>query len=83
MELSRDLKQSTEQRDEDNKRQADNQRRNARMRADVAGVLCISPERVRAAENQKVYCLGTAELRPDRSPLPILRCAYQCTHIAV
>jgi len=54
VELARDLKQSKEQRDEDNKRQADNQRRNARLRADIASVLSISPERVRAADIQKM-----------------------------
>jgi CRISPR-associated endonuclease Csn1 len=54
VELARDLKQSKEQRDEDNKRQAENQRRNARMRADIAGVLNTSPERVRAADIQKM-----------------------------
>ncbi|MBT0569707.1 type II CRISPR RNA-guided endonuclease Cas9 [Curvibacter sp. CHRR-16] len=54
VELARDLKQSKEQRDEENKRQAENQRRNARLRADIAGVLNISPERVRAADIQKM-----------------------------
>lgn len=54
VELARDLKQSKEQRDEDNKRQADNQRRNTRLRADIAGVLNISQERVRAADIQKM-----------------------------
>lgn len=54
VELARDLKQSKEQRDEDNKRQADNQRRNARLRADVAATLNISPERVRNADIQKM-----------------------------
>ncbi|MBP8285932.1 MAG: type II CRISPR RNA-guided endonuclease Cas9 [Rhodoferax sp.] len=54
VELARDLKQSKEQRDEDNKRQADNQRRNLRLRSDIAIVLNISPERVRAADIQKM-----------------------------
>jgi CRISPR-associated endonuclease Csn1 len=54
VELARDLKQSKEQRDEDNKHQADNQRRNTHLRADIAGVLNISPERVRAADVQKM-----------------------------
>ena len=54
VELARDLKQSKEQRDEENKRQAENQRRNTRLRADIAGVLNISPERVRAADIQKM-----------------------------
>jgi CRISPR-associated endonuclease Csn1 len=54
VELARDLKQSREQRDEESKRQAENQRRNARLRADIANVLNISPERVRSADIQKM-----------------------------
>jgi CRISPR-associated endonuclease Csn1 len=54
VELARDLKQSKEQRDEENKRQAENQRRNSRLRADIANVLNISPERVRSADIQKM-----------------------------
>lgn len=54
VELARDLKQSQEQKKEESQRQADNQRRNARLRADIAGVLSISPERVRAADIQKM-----------------------------
>ncbi len=53
-ELARDLKQSQEQRKEEQKRQADNQRRNERMRADIAQLLATSPERVRAADLQKM-----------------------------
>ncbi|TXT36238.1 MAG: hypothetical protein FD135_4409 [Comamonadaceae bacterium] len=48
------LKQSKEQRDEESKRQADNQRRNTRLRSDIASVLNISAERVRAADIQKM-----------------------------
>ncbi|MCX8516775.1 MAG: type II CRISPR RNA-guided endonuclease Cas9 [Rhodoferax sp.] len=54
VELARDLKQSREQRDEDNKRQAENQHRNDQFRADIAGVLNISAERVRTADIQKM-----------------------------
>jgi CRISPR-associated endonuclease Csn1 len=54
VELARDLKQSQEQRKEEQKRQADNQRRNERMRNDIANVLHISPERVRAIDLQKM-----------------------------
>lgn len=54
VELARDLKQSKEQREEESKRQAENQRRNARLRADIANVLNINPERVRAADIQKM-----------------------------
>jgi CRISPR-associated endonuclease Csn1 len=54
VELARDLKQSQEQKKEESQRQADNQRRNQQFRADIAGVLNISPERVRAADIQKM-----------------------------
>ncbi len=53
VEVARELKQSQEQRDEANKRQADNQRRNARIRESIAGTLNISEERVRIADIQK------------------------------
>lgn len=54
VEVARELKQSKEQRDEESKRQAENQRRNMRLRADIAGTLGISPERVRIADIQKM-----------------------------
>jgi CRISPR-associated endonuclease Csn1 len=54
VELARDLKQSKDQREDENKRQAENQRRNIRLRGDVAGILGISPERVRIADIQKM-----------------------------
>lgn len=54
VELARDLKQSKDQRDEDNKRQAANQQRNARLRADIASVLSISEERVKRADIEKM-----------------------------
>jgi CRISPR-associated endonuclease Csn1 len=54
VELARDLKQSREQRDEENKRQAENQTRNKRLRADIAGVLQISEERVRRDDIEKM-----------------------------
>jgi CRISPR-associated endonuclease Csn1 len=54
VEVARDLKQSQEQRKEENERQANNQKRNERIRADVAGVLQISIERVKATDIQKV-----------------------------
>ena len=79
VELARDLKQSKEQREEDNKRQAENQRRNARMRADIAGVLNISPERVRAADIQKMILWD--ELNPqDKADR---RCPYSGVQISV
>jgi CRISPR-associated endonuclease Csn1 len=54
VELARDLKQSQDQRKEEQKRQADNQRRNTRMREDIAQLLHTSPERVRAIDLQKM-----------------------------
>jgi len=54
VELARDLKQSQEQRKDEQKRQADNQRRNDRMRADIADLLQTSPERVRTTDLQKM-----------------------------
>lgn len=54
VEVARDLKRSKDQRDEDNKRQAANQRRNQRHRAEIAAVLNISEERVRGVDLQKM-----------------------------
>jgi CRISPR-associated endonuclease Csn1 len=54
VEVARDLKQSKDQRDADNQRQAKNQKRNERLRTDIAGILQISEERVRAADLQKM-----------------------------
>jgi CRISPR-associated endonuclease Csn1 len=54
VEVARDLKQSQDQREEDNRRQAENQKRNTRMRAAIAEVLQTSPERVRTADLQKM-----------------------------
>jgi CRISPR-associated endonuclease Csn1 len=77
VELARDLKQSKEQRDEENKRQAENQRRNARLRADIAGILNISPERVRAADIQKMILWEELNFDPvDR------RCPYSGVQIS-
>ncbi len=53
VEVARDLKQSRDQREEANKRQAENQRRNARIRQSIAGVLGMPEERVRTADIQK------------------------------
>jgi CRISPR-associated endonuclease Csn1 len=54
VEVARELKQSKDQRDEESKRQADNQRRNIRLRTDISGTLGISLERVRIADIQKM-----------------------------
>ena len=54
VEVARDLKQSQEQRKEEHQRQADNQKRNDRLRADAAAILHIAPERVRHTDIQKL-----------------------------
>lgn len=77
VELARDLKQSKEQRDDENKRQAENQRRNARLRADIVGILNISSERVRAADIQKMILWEELSFDPaDR------RCPYSGVQIS-
>ena len=53
VELARELKQSREQRQEAQRRQADNQKRNARIRQSIAEVLHTSEERVRGLDIQK------------------------------
>ena len=53
VEVARDLKQSKKQRDEESKRQALNQKRNERIRKDIASTLGISEERVRHTDVQK------------------------------
>ena len=53
VELARDLKQSREQKQDAQKKQADNQRRNARIRERIAETLNISTERVRGGDIQK------------------------------
>ncbi len=78
VELARDLKQSRDQRDEENKRQADNQRRNLRMRTDIAIVLNTNPERVKAADIQKMILWEELSFDPaDR------RCPYSGEQISV
>ena len=54
VELARDLKQSKDQRVEESKRQSENQKRNARLREDIARVLGISEERVKRADIEKM-----------------------------
>ena len=54
IEVARDLKQSREQRKEDQERQAKNQKRNDELRALAAEVLDIAPERVKHADIQKL-----------------------------
>ncbi|MFY9260157.1 MAG: type II CRISPR RNA-guided endonuclease Cas9 [Gallionella sp.] len=54
VELARDLKQNKEQREEESKQQATNQKRNDRLRTDIANTLQISEERVRRADIEKM-----------------------------
>ncbi|MFZ6723034.1 type II CRISPR RNA-guided endonuclease Cas9 [Undibacterium sp. Ji49W] len=54
VEVARDLKQSKEQRDNESKRQAENQKRNSQIKTEIAGILNISEERVRHADIQKM-----------------------------
>jgi CRISPR-associated endonuclease Csn1 len=54
VEVARDLKQSRDQREEETKRQAENQKRNARLRKEIAEVLNISEENVKANDLQKM-----------------------------
>lgn len=53
VELARDLKQSRDQKLETQKRQAENQKRNARIRGEVAALLGISEDRVKHDDIQK------------------------------
>jgi len=77
VEVARDLKQSQEQRKEENERQAKNQRRNERIRADVAGVLQISIERVKATDIQKVILWEELSFDPA-----FRRCPYSGVQIS-
>ncbi len=77
VEVARDLKQSQEQRKEENERQAKNQNRNERIRADVAGVLQISIERVKATDIQKVILWEELSFDPA-----FRRCPYSGVQIS-
>lgn len=54
IEVARELKQSKDQRDEENRKQAEHQRRNARIRTDIATTLSLPETSVSAADIQKV-----------------------------
>lgn len=54
VEVARELKQSYEQRKEENKRQAANQDRNKQLRSDIAGILKISVEQVSRDDIEKM-----------------------------
>lgn len=77
VEVARDLKQNKAQRDEEHKRQADNQKRNAKLRADIAGTLQISEERVRRDDIEKMILWEELSFDPaDR------RCPYSGVQIS-
>ncbi|WP_372661914.1 type II CRISPR RNA-guided endonuclease Cas9 [Hydrogenophaga sp.] len=77
VEVARDLKQSLIQKKEDQERQAKNQRRNERLRADAAHVLQCAPERVRHADLQKLILWEELSFDPaDR------RCPYSGVHLS-
>lgn len=77
VEIARDLKRSKDQRDEDTKRQAENQRRNQRHRTAIAGILNISEERVKTADLQKMVLWEELSFDPaDR------RCPYSGVQIS-
>lgn len=78
VELARDLKQSKDQRDEENRRQAENQRRNALIRDEVAHVLGCSRERVRAADIQKMILWEELSFDPSER-----RCPYSGVQISL
>jgi CRISPR-associated endonuclease Csn1 len=79
VEVARDLKQSRQQREEANKRQADNQKRNARIRQEISDASngAISPERVKSADIQKWI------LWEELNPLDVLNrcCPYSGARI--
>ncbi|GAC1609832.1 MAG: hypothetical protein NVS3B3_17230 [Aquirhabdus sp.] len=77
VEVARDLKQSKERRDDEIKRQAENQKRNKRLRAEIASILAISEERVKAADIQKMILWEELSFDPaDR------RCPYSGVQIS-
>lgn len=77
VEIARELKQSKQQRDEENKRQAENQKRNKRIRSEIAGLLGISEERVMRADIEKMILWEELSFDPaDR------RCPYSGEQIS-
>lgn len=78
VEVARDLKQSKDQRDEESKRQTENQKRNKRLREDIARVLGISEENVRRDNIEKMILWEELSFDPaDR------RCPYSGVQISV
>lgn len=78
VELARDLKQSRDQRLETQKRQAENQKRNMRIRKEIGAIFAISPESVSAHDVQKMVLWE--ELSNDAANR---RCPYSGTLISV
>ncbi len=78
VEVARELKQSQDQRKEEQKRQADNKRRNDRMRGQIADLLHTSPERVRTTDLQKMILWE--ELHRDNAA--DRRCPYSGVQIS-
>ena len=77
VEVARDLKQSQDQRKEDQERQAKNQKRNDRLRGEAAALLQIGPEQVRQADIQKLILWEELSFDPaDR------RCPYSGVQIS-
>ena len=78
VEVARDLKQSKDQRDEENKRQTENQNRNKRLRTTIAETLQISEERVRRDDIEKMILWE--ELNPKNAA--DRRCPYSGAQIS-
>jgi CRISPR-associated endonuclease Csn1 len=78
VELARDLKQSKVQKDEEQKRQAENQRRNERHRETIANILGIAIHQVRRDDIQKVVLWEEIH----RDPLE-RRCPYSGEMISI
>ncbi len=78
VEVARELKQSKQQRDETQKRQADNQARNKRLRELAAGILDIAPERVKRDDIEKLILWE--ELNPGNAA--DRRCPYSGAQIS-
>lgn len=77
VEVARDLKRSKDQRDDDSRRQAENQKRNQRHRKLIAGILNISEERVRGADLQKMVLWEELSFDPAER-----RCPYSGVQIS-
>lgn len=77
IELARKLKQSQEQKKEEDQRQAKNKKRNDQFRTDIAGILRIAEQQVRTADIQKMILWQELSNDPvDR------RCPYSGVHIS-